>query len=163
MASSNSLMDSLFQRSLEDLIKGIRLQLHGDSSFISKSLDEICREIKSTDLSTKSIISEASGVTLLRKKYFVDFFGEEFTVAVTSDSSVIGHDVLFHNRFSSHPLVVGVGVQWTPPGYYSDFDSSLCGYYDPPADTLQLCVGNRCIIIQLSHCNRLTVETWFRF
>ncbi|XP_010465011.1 PREDICTED: uncharacterized protein LOC104745460 [Camelina sativa] len=93
-----------------------------------------------------------------QEKYSVDFFGDEFTVTVTPDPSVIGqwiHDVLSHNRFSFHPLVVGVGVQWTPHGYYSDSDSSSGGYYDPPADTLQLCVGNRCIIIQLSHCQHV--------
>lgn len=38
------------------------------------------------------------------------------------------------------PLVVGLGVQWTPRGS------------DPPPDILQLCVGTRCLIIQLSHC-----------
>ncbi|GAV80573.1 Adaptin_N domain-containing protein [Cephalotus follicularis] len=53
--TSPSLMDTLFQRTLEDLIKGIRLQLMGESSFISKAIEEIRREIKSTDLSTKSI------------------------------------------------------------------------------------------------------------
>ncbi|KAK4362007.1 hypothetical protein RND71_017248 [Anisodus tanguticus] len=36
-----SLVDSLFQRSLEDLIKGLRLYIGDESSFISKSLDEI--------------------------------------------------------------------------------------------------------------------------
>ncbi|EOA31428.1 hypothetical protein CARUB_v10014617mg [Capsella rubella] len=83
-----------------------------------------------------------------QEKYLVDFFGDEFIVTVTPDPSVIGqwiHDVLLRQRSSSHPLVVGVGVQWTPSGYQ----------YDPPADTLQLCVGYRCIIIQLSHCNRV--------
>nr|GFC82125.1 AP-3 complex subunit delta [Tanacetum cinerariifolium] len=52
-----SLMETLFQRTLDDLIKGIRLHNPGSaqSSFISKSLDEIRREIKSTDLATKSI------------------------------------------------------------------------------------------------------------
>ncbi|CAK9171058.1 unnamed protein product [Ilex paraguariensis] len=50
-----SLMDSLFQRSLDDLIKGLRLhQPTSESTFISKSLDEIRREIKSTDPQTKS-------------------------------------------------------------------------------------------------------------
>lgn len=49
-------MDSLFQRTLEDLIKGLRLHLPGadTTAFISKSVDEIRREIKSTDLATKS-------------------------------------------------------------------------------------------------------------
>ncbi|CAH2036173.1 unnamed protein product [Thlaspi arvense] len=54
MSSSTSLMDNLFQRSLEDLIKGFRLQLLGESAFISRALDEIRREIKVTDPSTKS-------------------------------------------------------------------------------------------------------------
>uniref|UniRef100_A0A1J3IHJ0 AP-3 complex subunit delta n=1 Tax=Noccaea caerulescens TaxID=107243 RepID=A0A1J3IHJ0_NOCCA len=54
MSSSNSLMDNLFQRSLEDLIKGFRLQLLGESAYISRALEEIRREIKVTDLSTKS-------------------------------------------------------------------------------------------------------------
>ncbi|CAH8260213.1 unnamed protein product [Arabidopsis lyrata] len=65
--------------------------------------------------------SEPSESTLLRKSTQVDFFGEEFIVTVTPDPSVIGqwiHDVLFHSRLSSHPLVVGVGVQWTPSGYH---------------------------------------------
>ncbi|KAL6576384.1 hypothetical protein OROHE_000165 [Orobanche hederae] len=51
-----SLMDSLFQRSIDDLIKGIRLSPPGtESSFVARSLDEIRREIKSTDSETKSI------------------------------------------------------------------------------------------------------------
>ncbi|AAG51014.1 hypothetical protein; 77417-78214 [Arabidopsis thaliana] len=115
------------------------------------------------------------GTYATQQRYLVDFFGEEFIVIVTPDPSVIGqwiHDVLSHNRFSSHPLVVGVGVQWTPSSYYSASspvryrsDSPPVRYrsdsprvrrrFDPPADTLQLCVGNRCIIIQLSHCERV--------
>ncbi|CAE5967001.1 unnamed protein product [Arabidopsis arenosa] len=115
------------------------------------------------------------GIYATQKKYSVDFFGEEFTVTVTPDPSVIGqwiHDVLFHSRLSSHPLVVGVGVQWTPSGYHPASppvsyrsDSSPDSYRsdsppvfyssDPPADTLQLCVGKRCIIIQLFHCERV--------
>lgn len=47
-------MDTLFQRTLDDLIKGLRLQLIGESAFISKAMDEIRREIKSTDPQTKS-------------------------------------------------------------------------------------------------------------
>ncbi|KAL6995378.1 hypothetical protein U1Q18_005515 [Sarracenia purpurea var. burkii] len=43
-----SIMDSLFKRTLDDLIKGLCLQIVGESTFISKALEEICREIKST-------------------------------------------------------------------------------------------------------------------
>lgn len=51
-----SLMESLFQRSLDDLIKGVRLFSGGagESGFISKAVDEIRREIKSTDPQTKA-------------------------------------------------------------------------------------------------------------
>ncbi|KAM7267944.1 hypothetical protein ACFE04_010110 [Oxalis oulophora] len=48
--TSPSLIDTLFQRTLEDLIKSLRSNLTTES----KSLEEIHREIKSTDLSTKS-------------------------------------------------------------------------------------------------------------
>ncbi|XP_048138024.1 LOW QUALITY PROTEIN: AP-3 complex subunit delta [Rhodamnia argentea] len=53
--AGSSIMETLFQRTLEDLIKGMRLQLIGESAFISKAMEEIRREIKSTDLHTKSI------------------------------------------------------------------------------------------------------------
>lgn len=65
-------------------------------------------------------------------------------VTVTHTPSVIRrwiHSIRFVSRLRlSHPLVVGLGVQWTPRGS------------DPPPDILQLCVGTRCLIIQLSHC-----------
>ncbi|CAA0818408.1 AP-3 complex subunit delta [Striga hermonthica] len=51
-----SLMDSLFQRSVDDVIKGIRLSPPGtEPAFIARSLDEIRREIKSTDPETKAV------------------------------------------------------------------------------------------------------------
>ncbi|KAG7573368.1 Ribonuclease H-like superfamily [Arabidopsis suecica] len=80
------------------------------------------------------------------EEHHVDFFGERLIVTVTHTPSVIRrwiHSIRFFNRLrSSHPLVVGLGVQWTPGRSGSD----------PPADILQLCVGIRCLIIQLSHC-----------
>lgn len=88
------------------------------------------------------------------QEYSIDFFGDELIVTVTWTPSVIRqwiHNVHFFNRFTSHPLVVGVGVYWTLPGHYVDPPLG----YDPPADTLQLCVGTRCIIIQLSHCDHV--------
>ncbi|VVA97377.1 unnamed protein product [Arabis nemorensis] len=67
--------------------------------------------------------------------------------------------------FYSHPLVVGVGAQWTPAwyyyadsppeSYYSDSPPESDYNFSPPVDTLQLCVGNRSIVIQLSHCDRV--------
>ncbi|VVA97376.1 unnamed protein product [Arabis nemorensis] len=114
------------------------------------------------------------------------------TVAIDRHRNLfpLRHQPLDDRRsYSSHPLVVGVGVQWAPAGfhsnppqnsYYSDQQSGSydddpppdcyygvpspgyyyadhppCSYVDPPPDTLQLCVGKRCLIIQLSHCNRI--------
>ncbi|MED6158188.1 hypothetical protein PIB30_030471 [Stylosanthes scabra] len=52
---------------------------------------------------------------------------------------------LFLHRRHLHAsrLVVGLGVQWTP-SFKDD---------DPPADTLQLCVGSRCLVFHLTHAN----------
>ncbi|XAR63928.1 hypothetical protein NMG60_11024085 [Bertholletia excelsa] len=78
-----SIMESLFQRTLEDLIKGLRLQLVGESVFISKALDEIRREIKSTDLQTKS--TALLKLTYLRSLHGVDDSWAAFhAVEVTS-------------------------------------------------------------------------------
>ncbi|XP_033148411.1 uncharacterized protein LOC103845545 [Brassica rapa] len=87
--------------------------------------------------------------------YFVDFFGDNLFVTQTETPSVIRRWIRYvvyrHRRSRSrHPLVVGVGVQWTPPWYFS----APKGYYRP-ADTLQLCVGTLCLIIQLSYCKRV--------
>ncbi|XP_010486964.1 PREDICTED: uncharacterized protein LOC104765009 [Camelina sativa] len=111
-----------------------------------------------------------------QEKYYVDFFGEELIVTVTKDRSVIGqwiHEVASKNRFSSHPPIVGLGVQWTPACFRKPVRYRLGSrppVFYPPADTLQLCVGNRCIIIQLSHCHRVPLvlrrflkDTDFRF
>ncbi|VVA97304.1 unnamed protein product [Arabis nemorensis] len=89
------------------------------------------------------------------QEYSVDLFGNELTVTVTSTPSVIRRWIrkaVFYQRRapSYHPLVVGVGVQWTPAFYYYPREG-----YDPPADTLQLCMGKRCLIIQLCHCDRV--------
>ncbi|KAK9065257.1 hypothetical protein SSX86_016640 [Deinandra increscens subsp. villosa] len=85
-----SLMDSLFQRTLDDLIKGIRLHLPGapQSSFISKSLDEIRREIKSTDLQTKSTALQK--LTYLHSLHGIDMSWAAFhAVELTSSPSFL--------------------------------------------------------------------------
>ncbi|CAH9127585.1 unnamed protein product [Cuscuta epithymum] len=79
------------------------------------------------------------------RSYTVDFFDTQISVTVTKAPSVvrkwISTTVYLRNRRRLFGrLVVGVGVQWSP--YRGN---------DPPADTLQLCVGCRCLIFQLSH------------
>ncbi|CAI9113539.1 OLC1v1014153C1 [Oldenlandia corymbosa var. corymbosa] len=84
-----SLMDSLFQRSLEDLIKGIRLHSGagaGESStFISKCLDEIRREIKATDPQTKTTALQK--LTYLHSLHGVDMSWAAFHSIELSSST----------------------------------------------------------------------------
>ncbi|CAN8242407.1 unnamed protein product [Cochlearia groenlandica] len=90
------------------------------------------------------------------QNYGVDFFGYDFYVTQTETPSIIKRwirDVIYSHRrsLSPHPIVVGVGVQWTPAFHFKTSPER----YNRPADTLQLCVGKQCIIIQLTHCNRV--------
>ncbi|XP_018514773.1 AP-3 complex subunit delta [Brassica rapa] len=94
MASSNSLMDSLFQRSLEDLIKGLRL---GESTFISRSLEEIRREIKLTDLSTKS-------VALQKLSYLAALHGVDMAWAAFHAVEVVSSSRFAHKRIGYHAI-----------------------------------------------------------
>jgi hypothetical protein len=79
--------------------------------------------------------------------YTVNLHGNKIKVTVTAAASVvkkwINAALCFRRRYMipQNRLIVGLGVQWTPGGR------------DPPADTLQLCIGNRCLIFQLAHAN----------
>ncbi|KAL3699741.1 hypothetical protein R1sor_017763 [Riccia sorocarpa] len=50
-----TMIESLFQRSLEDLTRGLRTQMIGEAKYLSKALDEVKKEIKSTDPNTKAV------------------------------------------------------------------------------------------------------------
>ncbi|CAN6445404.1 unnamed protein product [Victoria cruziana] len=52
-SSSSSIMELLFQRSLEDMIKGLRAHPLGEPVFLSRCLEEARREARSTDHDTK--------------------------------------------------------------------------------------------------------------
>ncbi|XP_047173632.1 exonuclease 3'-5' domain-containing protein 2-like [Vigna umbellata] len=80
--------------------------------------------------------------------YTIDVDGDPVKVTVTSTASVVRRWITsIVNQHRRHVylrrLVVGLGVQWSPGGS------------DPPADTLQLCVGRRCLIFQLAHADRV--------
>ncbi|KAG7630963.1 3'-5' exonuclease domain [Arabidopsis suecica] len=55
------------------------------------------------------------------------------------------------NNESARPPRASYCADPYPGDYISDGDSNS----DPPADTLQLCVGNQCLIIQLCHCDQV--------
>ncbi|KAK7303661.1 hypothetical protein RJT34_14573 [Clitoria ternatea] len=78
--------------------------------------------------------------------YTVDLDGIEISVTVTSSPGVVRRwlsSTLYFRRYYCHlhQLVVGLGVQWTP------------GRRCTAPDTLQLCVGRRCLIFQLRHAD----------
>ncbi|GAU50476.1 hypothetical protein TSUD_409610 [Trifolium subterraneum] len=80
--------------------------------------------------------------------YTVNLHGNEIKVTVTANVSVVRkwiYTTLYFNRYDIHGgrFVVGLGVQWTPE----------CR--DPPADTIQLCIGSRCLIFQLAHATNV--------
>ncbi|CAI8619861.1 unnamed protein product [Vicia faba] len=88
-SSSSSIMDNLFQRTLDDLIKSMRLHLLTESSLISKSIEDIRREIKSTDPQTKSTALQK--LTYLSAIHGVDMSWAAFHVVEVMSSSYFSH------------------------------------------------------------------------
>ncbi|CAI9787221.1 unnamed protein product [Fraxinus pennsylvanica] len=83
-------MESLFQRSLDDLIKVIRLCLPGgEAAFIAKFVDEIRREIKSTDSQTKATALQK--LTYLHSLHGVDMSWAAFPTVELSSSAMHSH------------------------------------------------------------------------
>ncbi|KAI3882595.1 hypothetical protein MKW92_051847 [Papaver armeniacum] len=95
-----------------------------------------------THIHTREVQARGTG----RRIFNVNFFGRSITTTVTSKPREIKRWIdssLYYGRYQyrNRTLVVGLGVQWLP---------SYRGSVDP-AETLQLCFGTRCLIIQLSH------------
>ncbi|OMP09662.1 hypothetical protein COLO4_05244 [Corchorus olitorius] len=95
--SGPSLMDSLFQRTLEDIIKGLRHQLIGEQAFISKALEEIRKEIKSTDLSTKS-------TALLKLSYLSSLHFHDMSFASFHALEVLSSPRFSHKKIAYHAI-----------------------------------------------------------
>ncbi|GLT42156.1 hypothetical protein SLA2020_161750 [Shorea laevis] len=92
-----SLMDTLFQRTLEDLIKGLRQQLIGEPAFISKAMEEIRREIKSTDLSIKS-------TALLKLSYLSSLHFYDMSFADFHALEVLSSPRFAHKKIAYHAI-----------------------------------------------------------
>ncbi|KAK7246249.1 hypothetical protein RIF29_41111 [Crotalaria pallida] len=82
-----------------------------------------------------------------RSIYTVNLHGTHIITTVTATPSIVRKwlsTTLYHRRYDNC-FVVGLGVQWTPHG-------------DPPAETLQLCIGHRCLIFQLCYTDRVPLK-----
>ncbi|KAI8561868.1 hypothetical protein RHMOL_Rhmol04G0375300 [Rhododendron molle] len=92
-----------------------------------------------------SITEDYPRVSQNHLRFTIEVHGTPFTTTVTSDPEVVRkwlRTTLYRFARFRHRLVVGLGVQWRPASYRGE---------KPPAATLQLCVGRRCLIFQLRH------------
>ncbi|KAI4350931.1 hypothetical protein L6164_005334 [Bauhinia variegata] len=96
--AASSIMDNLFQRTLEDMVKGLRQQLIGESAFLSKNMEEIRREIKSTDLHTKS--TAVQRLSFLSAIYGIDMSWAAFNIVEVMSSSRFAHKKIGYHAAS---------------------------------------------------------------
>ncbi|KAE9586059.1 hypothetical protein Lal_00010021 [Lupinus albus] len=89
MSSSSSIMDNLFQRTLDDVIKSTRLTFLPEHAFISNAMDEIRKEIKSTDPHTKSTALQK--LSYLSSLHGIDMSFASFHVVEVISSSRFSH------------------------------------------------------------------------
>ncbi|PKA61457.1 AP-3 complex subunit delta [Apostasia shenzhenica] len=80
-----SLVDSLFQRSLDDMIKALRSAPGGESSLLPRIIDEIRREVRSTDRDTKCLAIQK--LTYLSSLHSLDMAWAAFHVLELLPSS----------------------------------------------------------------------------
>jgi len=131
-SSTSSIMDNLFQ----DLIKSMCLQLLTESSFISKSIEEIHREIKSTDPQTKSTALQKH--TYLYSIHGIDMSWASFHVNVLfslpSQTNQLPYRLNFLQRFDAASNSLGICVRhlrhrwwwWWRKGYTQTQKHTLC-------------------------------------
>ncbi|KAK4257876.1 hypothetical protein QN277_007407 [Acacia crassicarpa] len=87
---------------------------------------------------------EENAAPASHRLFKVNFDGTDIDVTVTHKAAAVARWISRTNsrqeEFHDGRLVVGLGVQWTPGG---------------PADTLQLCVGDRCLVYQLRNSDNV--------
>lgn len=95
--ASTLIMDTLFQRNLDDLINGFRQNPVKESLFISKALEEIRHEIKSTDLHTKS-------AALQKLCYLNSLHGNDMSFACFHAIEVMSSPQFLHKKIGYHAV-----------------------------------------------------------
>ncbi|OIW11945.1 hypothetical protein TanjilG_02152 [Lupinus angustifolius] len=97
-SSSSSIMDNLFQRTLDDIIKSTRLTFLPEHAFISNAMDEIRKEIKSTDSHTKSTALQK--LSYLSSLHGIDMSFASFHVVEVMSSSRFSHKKIGYHSAS---------------------------------------------------------------
>ncbi|BBM99513.1 AP-3 complex subunit delta [Marchantia polymorpha subsp. ruderalis] len=84
-----TMIESFFQRSLEDMVKGLRTQMIGEAKYLSKALDEVKKEIKSTDPNTKAVALQK--LTYLHMLHGADMSWAAFHVVEVMSMAKFSH------------------------------------------------------------------------
>ncbi|XP_065854222.1 3'-5' exonuclease-like [Euphorbia lathyris] len=77
--------------------------------------------------------------------YDVTFYTDQIRTLVTHTPSLVDGwlaEILQNRRRNQVPFIVGLDVEWRP---------NFFRFMENPIATLQLCIGNRCLIFQIMH------------
>ncbi|KAL3654971.1 hypothetical protein CASFOL_000757 [Castilleja foliolosa] len=81
------------------------------------------------------------------KNYDVVFYEDTIHTTVTADPNIVSNWISAIKHFHRYNLIVGLDVEWRPS----------CNSFQNHVATVQICVGNRCLIYQIIHStNRFT-------
>ncbi|KAK6120439.1 hypothetical protein DH2020_045817 [Rehmannia glutinosa] len=75
--------------------------------------------------------------------YSVFFFGDNIFTTVTHDPAIVSNWISTVKSVNRGTLIVGLDVEWRP--------CFIANRQRNPVATIQICVGNRCLIYQIIH------------